>query len=441
MLKRKIYKNLLEWKADRNHKPLLVKGARQVGKTFIIKEFGKNEYKSLIHLDFIKKPDYKVIFENELTPEYIYEQISIRVENANFIENDTLIFLDEIQNCPKARTALKYLREDKRYDIIASGSLLGIRYKEEQEDFSVPVGSETDIEMFSLDFEEFLWANGVNESKFKILKKYFNSREKVPDDINEKYMQYFKTYMFVGGMPEAVNTYLENQNIEEVNKKQNELLKNYQDDIMHYAPSAVKQNILKCYNSIPEQLSKDYKKFQYSIVEKKATSKKFENAITWLIEAGMVKKCINVSTPEFPLRTHEKSAEFKLYMSDIGLLTCLYGFNTQKAIMTNDLKTTAKGGIYENAVFTQLMSKFENMYYYKNENNTQEIEFIFENATEIIPVEVKSKNGQTISLNEFIKKYNPQIAYKIIDGNIGVVESKLTIPYYMLMFLNNNENI
>ena len=220
-----------------------------------------------------------------------------------------------------------------------------------------------------------------------------------------------------------------------------EVMELYQDDIMHYAPSAVKQNILKCYNSIPEQLSKDYKKFQYSIVEKKATSKKFENAITWLIEAGMVKKCINVSTPEFPLRTHEKSAEFKLYMSDIGLLTCLYGFNTQKAIMTNDLKTTAKGGIYENAVFTQLMSKFENMYYYKNENNTQEIEFIFENATEIIPVEVKSKNGQTISLNEFIKKYNPQIAYKIIDGNIGVVESKLTIPYYMLMFLNNNENI
>ena len=153
-------KKLLEWKSDSEHKPLLIKGARQVGKTFIIKEFGKNEYKSLVYLDFIKKPEYKIIFENELTPEYIYEQISIRVKDANFIEDGTLIFLDEIQNCPRARTALKYLREDKRYDIIASGSLLGIRYKEEQEGFSVPVGSEIDMEMFSLDFEEFLWANG-----------------------------------------------------------------------------------------------------------------------------------------------------------------------------------------------------------------------------------------------------------------------------------------
>ena len=434
MLKRKLYKSLLGWKAVKEHKPLLVTGARQVGKTFIIKEFGKNEYKSLIYLDFIKNPDYKIIFENELTPEYIYEQISIRVEDAKFIDNDTLIFLDEIQNCPKARTALKYLREDKRYDIIASGSFLGIRYKEEQEGFSVPVGSETDIEMFSLDFEEFLWANGIDESKIKILKKYFVSREKVPNDVNEKYMRYFKTYMFVGGMPEAVNTYLVNQNIEEVNKKQNELLKNYQDDIMHYAPSTMKQNILKCYNSIPEQLAKDYKKFQYSIVEKKGTSKKFENPITWLIDAGMVKKCINVSVPKFPLKSNEKQAEFKLYMTDIGLLTCLYGFNTQKAIMTDDLKTTAKGGIYENAAFTQLMSRFENMYYYKNENNTQEIEFIYEDETEVVPIEVKSKNGATISLNDFIEKHNPKVAYKIIDGNVGVVGTKLTIPYYMLMF-------
>ena len=148
----------------------------------------------------------------------------------------------------------------------------------------------------------------------------------------------------------------------------------------------------------------------------------------------MVKKCINVITPEFPLKTHEKAEAFKIYMTDIGLLTCLYGFNTQKAIMTDELKTTAKGGIYENVAFTQLMSKFENMYYYKNENNTKEIEFIFENETEIIPIEVKSKNGATISLNDFIEKYNPKVAYKIIDGNLGLTNTKLTVPYYMLMF-------
>ena len=290
MLKRKIYKKLLEWKNDNNHKPLLVKGARQIGKTFIISEFGKNEYENFIHIDFIKNPEYKLIFDGNLTPQKIYEQISLRVDNANLEKGKTLIFLDEIQRCPKARTAFKYLNEDRSYDFIASGSLLGIRYNyEENKEFSVPVGSETDIEMFSLDFEEFLWALGTKEETIDILEKYFVNKEKVPDDVNEKYMKYFKTYMFVGGMPEAVNTYITNQNLIEVNKKQNEILKNYQDDIMHYATNTMKQKIINCYDSMTEQLSKEYKKFQYSKVERGGTAKKYESDINWLIDAGMLK--------------------------------------------------------------------------------------------------------------------------------------------------------
>ena len=435
MLKRKIYKKLLEWKNDNNHKPLLVKGARQIGKTFIISEFGKNEYENFIHIDFIKNPEYKLIFDGNLTPQKIYEQISLRVDNANLEKGKTLIFLDEIQRCPKARTAFKYLNEDRSYDFIASGSLLGIRYNyEENKEFSVPVGSETDIEMFSLDFEEFLWALGTKEETIDILEKYFVNKEKVPDDVNEKYMKYFKTYMFVGGMPEAVNTYITNQNLIEVNKKQNEILKNYQDDIMHYATNTMKQKIINCYDSMTEQLSKEYKKFQYSKVEKGGTAKKYESAINWLIDAGMLKKCINVKTIEFPIKGFEKNEDFKLYLTDIGLLTCMYGFDTQKAILTDELKSTAKGGIYENAVFTQLMQKFENLHYYKKETNSQEIEFIFEKGVEIIPIEVKSKNGKTISLNEFIKDYKPSIAYKIIDGNLGFKENKLSMPYYMIIY-------
>ena len=183
-----------------------------------------------------------------------------------------------------------------------------------------------------------------------------------------------------------------------------------------------------------EQLSKEYKKFQYSKVEKGGTAKKYESAINWLIDAGMLKKCINVKTIEFPIKGFEKNEDFKLYLTDIGLLTCMYGFDTQKAILTDELKSTAKGGIYENAVFTQLMQKFEHLHYYKKETNSQEIEFIFEKGVEIIPIEVKSKNGKTISLNEFIKDYNPSIAYKIIDGNIGYKDNKLVMPYYMIIY-------
>ena len=435
MLVRKIYQKLLKWKQEPNHKPLLIKGARQVGKTFIVKEFGKNEYSSFIHIDFIKNPEYKIIFESSLDYKNLYEQISLRVKNAKLIKNKTLIFLDEIQRCPNARTALKYLNESKDYDVIASGSLLGIHYNEDNsKNLSIPVGSEEDIEMYSLDFEEFLWAIGVSEESILILKKYFINRERIPQDVNEQYINYFKTYIFTGGMPDVINTYISNNNLEAVNKKQNDILKNYQDDIMHYATNTMKQKILDCYNSIPEQLSKEYKKFQYSKVGKSGTAKKYDSAINWLIDAGMVKKCVNVSTIQFPLRAFQKINEFKLYMTDIGLLTCLYGFNTQKAIMADELKTTAKGGIYENAVFTQLMHKFSNMFYYKKETNSQEIEFIFEKDTKIIPIEVKSKNGKTVSLNEFIKDYSPSIAYKFIDGNLGLKDGKLTLPYYMLLY-------
>ena len=437
MLKRKIYDELLKWKNSAEHKSLLVKGARQVGKTFIIDLFGKQEFKSYIYLNFLKNESLKEIFSGSLEPDDIYAQISLRVNNVEFVENDTLIFFDEIQACPKARTALKFLSIDGRYRIIASGSLLGIKYKErDEESFSVPVGYEKDIEMFPLDFEEYLWARGVNDSAVSALKNYFLKREKVPDDINSLYMRYFKEYICVGGMPDVVNTFIATNNFQAVHEKQNEILQNYRDDIMHYAPNTMKQKITNCYNSIPAQFSKEYTKFQYSVIESKGTSKKYESAVDWLLDAGMVKKCINVSAPLFPLKGYEKPNEFKLYLTDTGLLTSMFGFNTQAAIMSDELKSTAKGGIFENAAFVCLMNRIITLHYFKNSNNTQEIEFIFESisGTEVIPVEVKAKNGQTISLNNFIETFKPTVAYKVIDGNIGVSGKKFTIPFYMLLF-------
>ena len=437
MLKRKIYEELLNWKNSAEHKSLLVKGARQVGKTFIIDLFGKQEFKSYIYLNFLKNESLKEIFSGSLEPDDIYAQISLRVNNVEFVENDTLIFFDEIQACPKARTALKFLSIDRRYRIIASGSLLGIKYKErDEESFSVPVGYEKDIEMFPLDFEEYLWARGVNDSAVFALKNYFLKREKVPDDINSLYMRYFKEYICIGGMPDVVNTFIATNNFQAVNEKQNEILQNYRDDIMHYAPNTMKQKITNCYNSIPAKFSKEYTKFQYSVIESKGTSKKYESTVNWLLDAGMVKKCINVSTPLFPLKGYEKPNEFKLYLTDTGLLTSMFGFNTQAAIMSDELKSTAKGGIFENAAFVCLMNRIKTLHYFKNSNNTQEIEFIFESksGTEVIPVEVKAKNGQTISLNNFIETFKPAVAYKVIDGNIGVSDKKFTIPFYMLLF-------
>ena len=437
MLRRKIYDELLKWKNSLEHKCLMVKGARQVGKTFIIDLFGRQEFKSYIYLNFLRNENLKEIFNGSLEPDDIYRQISLRVSDARFIENDTLIFFDEIQACPKARTALKFLSIDGRYRIIASGSLLGIKYRErDEESFSVPVGYEKDIEMFSLDFEEYLWARGVNEDAVSALKSYFLNKQKVPFDINALYMNYFKEYICIGGMPDVVNTFIETNNFREANLKQNEILQNYRDDIMHYAPNTMKQKITNCYNSIPAQFSKEYTKFQYSVIESKGTGKKYESAVDWLIDAGMVKKCVNVSTPLFPLKGYEKPGEFKLYLTDTGLLTSMFGFNTQAAIMSGELKSTAKGGIFENAAFVCLMNRIDTLHYFKNQGNTQEIEFIFESrtGTEVIPVEVKAKNGQTISLNNFIETFKPSIAYKVIDGNLGISGRKFTIPFYMLLF-------
>ena len=375
----------------------------------------------------------------------IYKRISLYIPKVKLIENNTLIFIDEIQRCPRARTALKFLAIDGKYDVIASGSLLGIHYKssldgkESEKDISIPVGYEREIMMYSLDFEEFLWANGVSEDAINSLRGYFDRKEKVPsneeDGINEKYLKYLREYMVVGGMPEVVNCYLETHNFQKVYDTQQKIFSSYEDDIEQYAKNPEKPKIKACYKSIPRQLSKEYTKFQYRTVEKTGSAKKYDNALAWLEDAGLVSLVRNVTHPEMPLKAYEMDESFKLYTTDIGLTTSMFGFETQKALVLGTLKGHAKGGIYENLIFDILHKRGFVLNYFKKKDNTREIEFNFERDGAVIPVEVKSKRGATESLNDFISQYHSPYAYKLIDGNLGADGMKITIPQYMAMFI------
>ena len=432
MLKRKIYAELLNWKSKKSQECLLVKGARQIGKTFIIEQFGKEQYESYIYLNFYKNPEYKEIFEGALDAKEIYKKISLYVENVRFVEHDTLIFLDEIQDCPNARTALKFLAIDDHYDVIASSFLLGLHYREMA---SVPVGYERTMEMFSLDFEEFLWAMGKGEQAVAAIREYFDQKEKVASGIHEQFITLLREYLVVGGMPEAVNTFLKSNNYQEVYATQKKIMESYREDIKHYASTQIRQKISDCYNSIPRQLAKEYTKFQYKVVSKEGNARRYENCLNWLVDAGMIKVCVNVSTPQFPLLAYEKPDQFKVYVTDIGLLTSLYGYETQAALLKNTLTGPVKGGIYENLVFDMLIKRGFSLNYFKNDKNTQEIEFLYSKDGSVIPVEVKSKNGATLSLNHFIEEYTPPYAYKLISGNLGVSGCKVTMPLYMVMFI------
>lgn len=432
MLKRKFYNTLLDWKNQKKQSCLLVKGARQIGKTFILDYFGKTTYKSYIYINFIETPLAKDIFDGELTAVEIYKRMTLVMPQIRFIEGDTLIFLDEIQECPNARTALKFLAIDDRYDVAASGSLLGISYREVA---SIPVGYETQIEMFSLDFEEYLWALGYEENSISALREYFEMQKKVPEAIHETMMKHLREYITVGGMPAVVNQFVATQHFGEVQEQQLQILDSYFDDISKYASKTEKPKVKNCYLSIPKQLAKENKKFQFSVVEKKATARKFENSIEWLRDANLVRLCHNVASPEFPLAAYEKEEQYKLYLSDIGLLVALYGFDMKKAIIDDTLKGNAKGGIYENLIADMLTKCGHKLYYYRTANGSMEVEFLISKEAEIVPIEVKANNGSTISLNQMLKRDDIPFGYKLISGNVGTNGKKIVMPLYMAMFL------
>ncbi len=435
MLKRKMTTVLENWKKTKKNECLLVEGARQVGKTYIIREFGKANYENFIEINLLRQNRFKDAFENDGDVSFsaIFSRLTLSDPTIRFIPNKTLLFIDEIQESGAARTALKFIAEESGIDCIASGSMLGITHKTAT---SIPVGYERKVEMFSLDFEEFLWAKGYDNSQIGLLENYFIKKEKVPFNVNEAMFTNLREYMAIGGMPDVVNTFIDTKNYGIVYREQEKILKSYHDDIAKYAPTTDRPKAISCYLSIPRQLSKEYKKFQYSVVEKGGTGRKFDSSLEWLRDAGLVKFCYNVSNPIFPLPSYERNDHFKIYLSDIGLLSAMYGFEMKEAILNNTLTGPAKGGIFENLIADILFKKGRPLYYYKNDNNTQEIEFLINDGVNVIPVEVKAGKGATYSLDTFLESFKPPYGLKFALGNIGVADNKkVTLPQYMAIFI------
>lgn len=439
VLKRKMYDTLLAWKNSEKKECLLVKGARQVGKTYLIRKFGEKEYDSFVEINFHEQKSLKVIFDGDKTPEEIYKRLTANVPGVKLIPGKTLIFLDEIQKCAGARTALKFLAEDGRYDVIASGSLLGLSYGKDDDDEvepveSIPVGYEKTVMMYSMDFEEFLWAYGYTDETIAYLKSFYDSKEKIPPEIDEKYETLLREYLVVGGMPEVVASFAEFKDFTKVQEIQDKILASYADDISQHAKGAEKVKVRQCYDSIPRQLAKENKKFKYSEIEHKATSRKYGDSVHWLRDANMAYMCYNTTLPTLPLKAYEKDNEFKLYIADTGLLLALFGFATKQALLNGTLKGFAKGGIYENFVAETLVKNGYTLHYYK-QGDSSELEFVIEKDGEVVPIEVKAGNAPTKSLDSFISNFEPSIAFKLICGNVGMTDKKFTLPHFLAMFI------
>lgn len=429
MLRRKIYDKLLAWKNNKGKKDaILLRGVRQCGKTYIVREFGKREYKNFIEINFIERPDMQAVFSGNLDVDNMVQQIKLSMPGCQFIPGETLLFLDEIQDVPNARTSLKFWTQDGRFDCIASGSLLGIDYKNE---VSIPVGYEQQLIMRTLDFEEFIWALGAEVNLKEMLAPYVDGAKRVPEAMHNSLNKYLQEYMVVGGLPEVVDTYIATKDFYQVHLLQEKILRDYQDDIAKYALNQDKIKAKQCFLSIPRQLSKENHKFQYSVVEKKATARKFTSSLDWLHNAGLIDFAYNVNSPWFPLKAYVKEDQFRVYLCDIGLLVAMYGYQLKIALLSDALEGPAKGGIYESLVADILAKRGEELYYYKKEDSTLEIEFILERDCKLVPVEVKARKGSTRSLNELLKMDNIERGYKLTAQNTGVVEKKITLPLYM----------
>ena len=432
MLKRKIETSLIKWKKEDGKKCLMIRGARQVGKTFIVERFGET-YPSFVEVNFLKNPAYRLIFSGDLDIDTLLLNFSVYMPAAQFIPGKTLLFLDEIQECPEAVTSLKFWAQDGRFDVVVSGSMLGIDYLRPQ---SYPVGSVTYLDMRSLDFEEFLYASGMQENAVDLLRKCFADKTAVPYAIHDRIMKKLREYLVVGGMPEVVQLYFQENSLSKADQKQRDILTDYRYDIAHYAPPDIKLKAEKCYFSLPDQLSKENHKFQYTVVEKGSNARKYGTSLEWLEAADIVIRCCNVSKPAFPLKNFREDTNYRIYPSDIGLLTGMFPYEMKMRLLENERIGSAKGGLYEALIADMVMkSGHAELYFRKNKQSTFEIEFLLENEDGVIPVEVKAGNSRSRSLDTMLEREEIPYGYKLISGNMGVSGKKITAPLYMAMFL------
>lgn len=432
MLRRKIIETFRQWRRSHERECLLVKGARQVGKTFAVSQFGQSEYDSFVSMNFLESPRLKTIFDGDLSSSEIKKRMTLIMPGVDLVDGSTLIFLDEIQECPNARTALKFLAQDSTIDVIASGSLLGLSYAEVP---SIPVGYERQIEMHGLDFEEYLWAMGYDEAATDLLRDHLAALDPLPDGAHQKMLGMLREYMVIGGMPEVVQTFADTQNFAKAFSEQEAILKTYLDDIAKYANPSDRNKARECYLSIPRQLAKENTKFKYGAVEKGGTARRFETALDWLRDANLIRYCRAVTTPQFPLRAYEDERKFRVYLSDPGLLCAMYGFEMMAAIANDELSGPMKGGVYENVVADMLYKGGCDLHYWMSDKGNVEIEFLLEREASVVPVEVKANRGATASLNTMLERDDVKVGYKLCAGNIGVVGKKVTLPLYLAPYL------
>lgn len=424
-MQRKFINELIKWKAlKENRMPLLIYGARQVGKTWIIKEFGKQYYKNVVYVNFEKDVDVIPFFEGNISPNKIIKILESYYK-IDILEQETLIIFDEIQVCNRALTSLKYFAEETpQYNIIGAGSLLGVAVN--TKDYSFPVGKVIIKYMYPLDFEEFLMAN-KEDVLIQQIKEHFMELKPLPEILHNKAMQYYKLYNIIGGMPAVVVQYISNiQGLEE-KALQTFIINSYINDMTKYATASESIKIIASYNSIPVQLAKDNKKFQYKLIQKGGNASIFGNALEWLIDSGVVLKCIKTEALK-PLNAYIDFSSFKLYMSDIGLLTCLTNIDLKD--LNLDTINIFKGGLAENYVACMLKSSGHKLYYWTS-SNTAEVDFVLDTEDGIIPVEVKANlHSKSKSLEVFKKRYNCKYAIRISGKNFGFENNIKSIPLY-----------
>ena len=442
MLRRKIESVLTEWKNSEFKKTLVIKGIRQCGKTYIVQKFAKENYENVVYMNFILEPDKKLAFTGNIDIDTILLNLSALIPGSRFVKGKTCIILDEIQECREARTALKSFQIDGSFDVIATGSLLGVRgYGKSDNDIqdSVPVGYETVVEMYPLDFEEFLWANGIDEKVIDAVKSCFEKESVVPDGIHKVMMELLYRYVIVGGLPEVVNTFLETKNIELTYKVQRNILSEYEEDMVKYADDADKSRIRECFESIPRQLAKENKKFQYSVVRKGGRSSQYIGSIQWLEDAGIVKRCYNTQITELPLEGNSINDCFKLYTSDIGLLVAMLDYGTQADILKGNL-LGYKGAIFENLMADFLCKSGQKLYYFQKDSGL-ELDFLVRYQGECVALEVKAKSGKAKSLRTVLNNkniYHINNAIKLGRYNVGREKEVFTIPLYMGFLVKDN---
>ena len=433
--KRKIDEFLADWKNNHSRKPLIVKGARQIGKTESILHFAHENYENVVYINFVLDKKYTTIVNDGYDVETVVKNITLINPSTKFIPDKTLIVFDEIQEYPDIATSLKAFNLDKRYDVICSGSMLGINYKKIH---SNSVGSKTDYEMFSMDFEEFLWAKGYEDTAINSILEHMISLTPFSETELSVYKSLFLDYCVLGGMPDVIKGYIKTGTFSQSLEIQGQIRLEYEEDVRKYAEGLDQAKIISVYRSIPAQLAKENKKFQFSIIDKKARSREYTGCIEWLIDAGVVTECNCLNYPELPLKGNVDNSKYKLYYPDTGLLISALDEEAQEDLRVNKNLGVYKGALYENFVAEAFVKQGLGLFYYKKDNSTLEEDFFVRSKNELIPVEVKSNNDSSKSLTALIKsdRYaDIKHGIKLGDFNVGVANNIYTFPYFCAFML------